>query len=64
MYRTARPQLNASLGYDVNEWLSVQASATNLLEDPIIERAVFDEGFTARVLAPERRFQVGVAVKF
>lgn len=64
LYRTARPQLNASLGYDVNEWLSVQASATNLLEDPIIERAVFDEGFTARVLAPERRFQVGVAVKF
>ena len=59
-----RGQLNASINYDVTENFNIGVEATNLTEEPIIQKCVTEKGPTCFVGYPDRRITFGGSYTF
>ena len=60
----ARGQLNASISYDVTEWLNIGAEAVNLTKSEITQYCVNDGAQLCFQGLPERRVTFGATVSF
>lgn len=61
-FRDGITQLDASASWDVNDWLTLVAYATNLTGEPLINSAV--TGTAWQVRESDRRFTLGARAKF
>ena len=64
VHTLSRGQLNASVNYDVTENFNIGIEATNITEEPIIQKCVTEKGPTCFVGYPDRRITFGGSYTF